>query len=371
MHRAAPWVRLPAVAMVVPGRQDDRSTQPCVHGARPKRVRYPAGLIVAPILLLAAAATGCAAPTTAKTSGTTPASTSTACPGQAFAGSGQPSSAFPVSPATGVIASAPRSVAAPPVSLTTPTQPISASCPPEASIVGSPTPAVTSVQTSPPPPSASPGTASLTPTAPSVAPKATISAGHTLTFADNGAVIALTVGQHLDLVLAPDGLGAWDRPIIDGTGLAITAVSGGYPSSIPLRVTFTAQSTGDATIRTFTDLACFHTTPKCLPPVMLWSVTVHATNAAQTSAFALCQSHFATVLAADMWTVRAARGPFGPRPTTPLPDPFAGYSPDQAVALCLRPGDAGGLKRVVALVSADGKAVPMWSQNGDAITVPG
>jgi hypothetical protein len=232
-------------------------------------------------------------------------------------------------------------------------------------------PAVTPIRSSPTaPPSASPGTALQTPTAPNVAPTATISVGHTLTSADNGTAVALTVGQHLDLVLTPDALGAWDRPIIDGTSLAITTVSGGYPSSTPLRVTFTAQSAGDATIRTGTDLACFHTTPKCLPPVMLWSVTVHITDAAESSALALCQTHFATVLAADMWTVRAARGPFGPLPATPLPDPFATYSPDQAVALCLIPGDGGALERVVALVSADRKVIPMWTQNGDAITPP-
>ena len=178
------------------------------------------------------------------------------------------------------------------------------------------------------------------------------------------------MGQHLDLILPPDGLGAWDRPIIDGTSLAITAVSGGYPSSTPLHATFTARTAGDATIRTGTDLACFHTTPKCLPPVMLWSVTVHVTSAAETSALALCQTQFATVLAADMWTVRAARGPFGPHPSTPLPDPFATYVPDQAVALCLLPGAAGGLERVVALVPTDRKVIPMWTQNGDTIMPP-
>jgi hypothetical protein len=85
----------------------------------------------------------------------------------------------------------------------------------------------------------------------------------------------MTVGQHLDLVLPPDGFGAWDRPTIDGTSLTIASSAGGYPSNTTLRVTFTAQSAGDATIHTWTDLACFHTTPKCLPPVMLWSVTVH------------------------------------------------------------------------------------------------
>jgi len=353
------------------GGHDHRSTKPCVHAERPKRVRSLVGLIVAPMLLLAAATAGCAAPTTATTSGTVPARTTTACPGEAFAGSPQPSSAFPVSPAAAVIASARPSVAARPASLTTHADPISPTCPPQASTVASPTPAVTPIRSSPtPPPSASPGTASPTATAANEAPKATISAGHTLTFADNGAAVALTVGQHLDLVLPPDGLGAWDRPIIDGTGLTITTISGGYPSSTPLRVTFTAQSAGDATIRTGTDLACFHTNPKCLPPVRVWSVTVHVTNAAETSALALCQTRFATVLAADMWTVRAARGPFGPLPATPLPDPFATYSPDQAVALCLLPGDGGGLEGVVALVSTDRKVIPMWTQNGDAITPP-
>lgn len=232
-------------------------------------------------------------------------------------------------------------------------------------------PAVTPIRSSPtPPPSASPGTASPTTTAPTVAPTATLATGHPLTFADNGAAVALTVGQHLDLLLPPDGLGAWDRPILDGTGLTITSAAGGYPSNSPLQVTFTAMAAGDAPIRTGTDLACFHTTPKCLPPQRQWSVTVHITAAGATSAVALCRTRFATVIASDMWTIRAARGPFGPRPATPAPDPFATYAPDQAVALCLIPGDSGGLKQVVAIVVADRTVIPMWTQNGDAITPP-
>jgi hypothetical protein len=136
-------------------------------------------------------------------------------------------------------------------------------------------PAVPPIQTSPtPPPSASPGTASPTQTSPNVAPTATFAADQTLSFADNGAAVALRVGQHVDLLLPESGLGAWDRPIIDGTALTITTISGGYPSSTPLRVTFTARAAGVATIRTGTDLACFHTTPKCLPPMMAWSATV-------------------------------------------------------------------------------------------------
>jgi hypothetical protein len=137
-------------------------------------------------------------------------------------------------------------------------------------------PAVTPVRSSPtPPPSASPGTASPTPTAPNVAPTATLATGRTLTFADNGAAVTLSVGQQVDLLLPESGLGAWDRPILDGAALTITTISGGYPSSTPLRVTFTARAAGVAAIRTGTDLACFHTTPKCLPPVMVWSATVH------------------------------------------------------------------------------------------------
>src|ERR1019366_235025 len=91
--------------------------------------------------------------------------------------------------------------------------------PPDASgLAGSPMPAVTPVRSSPtPPPSASPGAGSPTPTSPNVAPTAAFPAGHTLTFADNGAVVALRVGQHLDLLLPESGFGAWDRPIIDGT----------------------------------------------------------------------------------------------------------------------------------------------------------
>src|SRR5665213_1038240 len=50
------------------GRHDQGSTKPRAGGARPKRVRYPVSLIVAPVLLLAAGA--CAAPTTATPGGT-------------------------------------------------------------------------------------------------------------------------------------------------------------------------------------------------------------------------------------------------------------------------------------------------------------
>jgi hypothetical protein len=259
---------------------DQRSTKPRAGGARPRRVRYRIGLILAPAVLLAAAA--CAAPT-ATPAGTVPAPAATACGGDILGGAPQPSSATPMSPPTGAVASAVRSVAALPASpaLATSTDPLSSTCPPETSgAAGSPMPAMTPVSTSPTPPPTTPGgNPSPTPTSPNAEPTATFSAGHTLTFADNGAAVAVTVGQHLDLLLPPDsGLGAWDRPIIDGASLTITSASGGYPSDTPLRVTFTALAAGDATIRTGTDLACFHTTPKCLPPVMGWSVTVHITG---------------------------------------------------------------------------------------------
>jgi hypothetical protein len=110
-------------------------------------------------------------------------------------------------------------------------------------------------------------------------PTETLGVGHTLGSADNGALVVLTVGQHLDLVLQPlDAQANWVPTKVQGTGLVTVSTSGGYPSNSPLQVTFAAIAAGDATITTGTDMACFHQKPPCLPPVDEWSATVHITS---------------------------------------------------------------------------------------------
>jgi hypothetical protein len=97
--------------------------------------------------------------------------------------------------------------------------------------------------------------------------------------ADNGALVVLTVGQHIDLLLQPlDAQANWVPTKVQGTGLVTVSTSGGYPGDTPLQVTFAATTAGEATITTGTDMACFHEEPPCLPPVFEWSATVHVTS---------------------------------------------------------------------------------------------
>jgi hypothetical protein len=131
------------------------------------------------------------------------------------------------------------------------------------------------VTTSPTPlPDAGPSTST-----PPLPPPPTFPADHALTVADNGAVVSATVGQQVRLLLRADGVpGNWDVPKLQGAAVTMSAHSGGYPTTAPLRATLLAAAPGTATVTTATDLACFHTSPACLPPVLGWTVTVRVTT---------------------------------------------------------------------------------------------
>jgi hypothetical protein len=95
-----------------------------------------------------------------------------------------------------------------------------------------------------------------------------------VTETSDGAVVALTVGQHVMLELPPE----WTPPKLSGAGLGVVAQSGGYPSGQPLRATLVAVTVGTAYIDSGTDYACLHQTPRCLPPVKQLRVTVKITG---------------------------------------------------------------------------------------------
>lgn len=117
------------------------------------------------------------------------------------------------------------------------------------------------------------------PAPPAQTPTATISVGRPLGYADNGALVIVKVGQHVDVLLQPlDARTNWLPTTLTGTSLSTTTTSGGYPSDNPLHATFTATAAGTATITTWTDMACFHATPPCLPPVYKWSATIQITS---------------------------------------------------------------------------------------------
>ena len=125
---------------------------------------------------------------------------------------------------------------------------------------GAPTPLTHPVQTLPTP------TSSLPP-------------DDVLTNADGGVVVDLRVGQSLTVQLLPGSAGNWAMPMLQGTTLAMTSYTGGYPSATAaMRATFTAETPGTTTIEVSTDSACFHTTAGCSPAVGGWFATIQVTT---------------------------------------------------------------------------------------------
>ena len=55
---------------------------------------------------------------------------------------------------------------------------------------------------------------------------------------------------------------------------ALTNVSGGYPSTKPYSAVLTGEHPGQTQLTSTTDIACFHTQPRCLPPVETWTITL-------------------------------------------------------------------------------------------------
>jgi hypothetical protein len=95
-----------------------------------------------------------------------------------------------------------------------------------------------------------------------------------LTSADAGRTITVPVGTVITVDLAPDA-GSYDPPQVDDVAvLREDSRSGGYPDATDARASYTAVTTGTATIASATDLPCLHTTPRCLPPQREFTVTV-------------------------------------------------------------------------------------------------
>jgi hypothetical protein len=114
------------------------------------------------------------------------------------------------------------------------------------------------------------GASTTTPPPPIVAGRT----GHlTLTEADNGATVVLTVGQSVSVLLG-GGQPAWDRPRVAGAALRLASASGGYPGGLPARATSRAVQAGTATISSISDAPCLHAVPACEIAQRPWLVTV-------------------------------------------------------------------------------------------------
>lgn len=91
---------------------------------------------------------------------------------------------------------------------------------------------------------------------------------------DSGRTIHVSVGD-LVKVRLPGGSGGYHRPrTSDRDVVRRISASGGYPSNDPARATFRARAHGTVDLTSYTDYACLHTQPRCLPPQREWTVHV-------------------------------------------------------------------------------------------------
>jgi hypothetical protein len=93
---------------------------------------------------------------------------------------------------------------------------------------------------------------------------------------DNGAAVALRIGQHLVLTLT----GSWTAPEAAPAPGAVesplrTEARRGYPDPPPATAQFSAVAVGTAQVVAVTDAACLHTEPRCLMAGRSFTVTVH------------------------------------------------------------------------------------------------
>jgi hypothetical protein len=93
-----------------------------------------------------------------------------------------------------------------------------------------------------------------------------------VTRADNGKTFRLTVGQQITVVLSAPPM--WDQPTAQGSALIRVSASGGYPGTTPAQAVFRAAAPGTAQVTSDSDMQCLHTTPRCLPAVQIWSISV-------------------------------------------------------------------------------------------------
>lgn len=95
---------------------------------------------------------------------------------------------------------------------------------------------------------------------------------------DNGKTVTIWTGQHLAVTLAanwtPPQAQTADNSVTAGLQPLRTDSAQGYPAAVAGTATFTALRAGTAVITAHTDLACLHTTPRCLRPQQSFAVTV-------------------------------------------------------------------------------------------------
>jgi hypothetical protein len=94
---------------------------------------------------------------------------------------------------------------------------------------------------------------------------------HTVTTADNQKTISIVSGdilqvslpaQYVPPTLAPDGI------------LALTSVTGGYPTGQPLVAFYVTRAPGVVDIKSYTDIACNHEPTPCPSPSVPWTLHV-------------------------------------------------------------------------------------------------
>jgi len=99
-------------------------------------------------------------------------------------------------------------------------------------------------------------------------------AATTLTAADNGRRVRVSIGQSVAVALASHGGLSWHVPAATGTALIRTSGGGGYPGHRPARAVFLATSPGRAVINSIDDTACLHGEPACMIAQQGWRVVV-------------------------------------------------------------------------------------------------
>jgi hypothetical protein len=120
------------------------------------------------------------------------------------------------------------------------------------------------------------GQQSSTPSPPSLTLASTVVGTATLhiTAADSGRTFAVATGARITIELAPEA-GSYDPPTADNPAvLREDDHHGGYPANTPAVADFTAIGPGSTRISSQTDLACLHSTPRCLPPQREFNATI-------------------------------------------------------------------------------------------------
>ena len=101
-------------------------------------------------------------------------------------------------------------------------------------------------------------------------------ATRTFGVAADGRSVTVRVGDVLAVRLPPpNATQNWDRLTASDPGVvAVRSSRGGYPGRAPLVATVVAGKAGRSRLSTQSDQSCLHTTPRCLPPQVGWSMTV-------------------------------------------------------------------------------------------------